>query len=61
APHRRIHMMPHGHPEHLDFIVFSGHKMYAPFGSGVLIGPRQFFQAGDPDYSGGGTVRSVTN
>ena len=60
APHRRIHMMPHDHPEHLDFIAFSGHKMYAPFGCGVLIGPKEFFQTGAPDYCGGGTVRSVT-
>jgi len=60
APHRRILMMPHGHPEHLDFIAFSGHKMYAPFGCGILIGPKQFFRTGDPDYCGGGTVRSVT-
>jgi selenocysteine lyase/cysteine desulfurase len=34
--------------------------MYAPFGTGVLIGPREVFGRGAPDYSGGGTVEIVT-
>jgi selenocysteine lyase/cysteine desulfurase len=58
--HRRIDMRPDDDPEHLDFIAFSGHKMYAPFGSGVLIGPRDVFEEGDPDVVGGGTVDLVT-
>ncbi len=38
AGHRRLRM---GAGERkLDFVVFSGHKMYAPFGSGALVGPR---------------------
>jgi selenocysteine lyase/cysteine desulfurase len=45
--------------DHIDYIAFSAHKMYAPFGIGVLIGPRVTF-AGAPDYSGGGTVKFVT-
>ena len=32
----------------------------SPYGSGVLIGPRDFFERGDPDYVGGGTVKVVT-
>ena len=24
--------------ENIDFLVFSGHKLYAPFGSGVIVG-----------------------
>lgn len=28
-------------PEHIDFIVFSAHKMYAPFVIGVLIGKKE--------------------
>jgi selenocysteine lyase/cysteine desulfurase len=34
--------------------------MYAPFGTGALIGWPEIFKKGDPDYSGGGTVLIVT-
>jgi len=60
AAHRAIHMGPVGDPGHIDFLVASAHKMYAPYGSGVLIGPRALFAQGAPDYSGGGTVEIVT-
>lgn len=60
APHRAINMKPDSDPEHLDFIVLAGHKMYAPFGTGALIGPREVFLQGRPEYSGGGTVNIVT-
>lgn len=42
-----------------DFVVFSGHKMYAPFGVGILMGPRTFFESGWPDRPGGGTVQLI--
>ena len=38
AAHRPIDMRPHDDPGHLDFVALSAHKMYAPFGSGALIG-----------------------
>ena len=60
APHCPIDMKPLDHPEHIDFLVFSAHKMYAPFGTGVLIGPKYIFDSGEPDYKGGGTVDIVT-
>lgn len=60
APHAAIDMRPHHSPEHIDFLAFSAHKMYAPFGIGVLIGPSQVFEQGNPEYSGGGTVKFVT-
>ena len=60
APHRGIRIRPASDPGHLDFLVASAHKMYAPFGTGVLIGPRKIFSEGAPDYSGGGTVEIVT-
>ena len=44
APHRGIHIRPASDPGHLDFLVASAHKMYAPFGTGVLIGPRKIFR-----------------
>lgn len=59
-PHRKIDMGTPGSARHLDFIAFSAHKVYAPFGSGVLIGPKEFFNRGDPDLRGGGTVEIVT-
>jgi selenocysteine lyase/cysteine desulfurase len=52
APHRPL-------PRTADFIVWSGHKMYAPFGAGVLIGPRDAFASGDPFLAGGGAVDLV--
>ena len=59
-PHRSIDMQPFDSPHHLDFIAFSAHKVYAPLGSGALIGPREFFNQGNPDCVGGGTVEIVT-
>ncbi len=59
-PHRKIDLKPDDNPQHIDFLVFSAHKMYAPFGTGVLIGPKEVFEKGDPDYVGGGTVNLVT-
>jgi selenocysteine lyase/cysteine desulfurase len=60
APHRRICMKPDADPEHLDFVVLSAHKMYALFGTGALIGRRDIFLDGSPEYAGGGTVEIVT-
>jgi cysteine desulfurase/selenocysteine lyase len=60
APHRTIRMGKQGDPGHLDFVALSAHKMYAPFGSGALIGPRGFFASGSPDIKGGGTVEVVS-
>lgn len=61
VPHMPFEMKPWSSSKHIDFLVFSAHKMYAPFGVGVLIGPKDFFDHGSPDYSGGGTVRAVTH
>lgn len=60
APHRAVDMRPVDSPQHLDFVALSAHKMYAPFGTGALIGPREFFRQGPPDYRGGGTIEIVT-
>ena len=59
APHRPLDMKLKSDPEHLDYLAFSAHKMYAPFGVGVLIGSRKTFEEGDPEYVGGGTVDIV--
>ena len=60
APHRPISMLPDDDPQHIDFLALSAHKMYAPFGTGALIGPREFFENGAPDAVGGGVVELVT-
>lgn len=60
AAHRRLEMKTDDDPEHLDFVALSGHKMYAPFGTGALIGPKEVFLQSGPEYSGGGTVDMVT-
>jgi selenocysteine lyase/cysteine desulfurase len=52
APHRPLPKTP-------DYLAWSGHKMYAPFGAGVLIGPRAAFSSGDPFLAGGGAVELV--
>ena len=59
APHHRIDIRPASDPGHLDFVSFSGHKMYAPYGAGVLVAPRDFF-AGAPEVMGGGAISIVT-
>ena len=60
VPHSPVDVKPDDHPEHIDYLVFSAHKMYAPFGTGVLIGPKRTFLTGAPEYTGGGTVNIVT-
>jgi selenocysteine lyase/cysteine desulfurase len=60
APHRKIDIKAPGHPQHLDFLAISAHKIYAPFGLGVLITDRGMFKEGDPDIVGGGTVDLVS-
>ena len=60
VPHAPINIKPMNSDEHIDYLAFSAHKMYAPFGIGVLIGPREELENLPPDYSGGGTVDVVT-
>ncbi len=60
APHRKIDMRPVDDHGHLDFVAISAHKMYAPFGTGALIGRKEAFMHGAPDMRGGGTVEIVT-
>lgn len=60
APHRKVNMLSLDDPGHLDYVAISAHKMYAPFGTGALVGRRTTFEHGDPDLRGGGTVEIVT-
>ena len=56
APHAPIDMARDG----IDFLALSGHKLYAPYGAGALIGERDWLSAGDPFLRGGGAVKLVT-
>ncbi|WP_018775281.1 aminotransferase class V-fold PLP-dependent enzyme [Arthrobacter sp. 131MFCol6.1] len=55
APHRRINIAADG----VDYLAFSGHKLYAPFGAGVLVGRTDWLDAGTPHLAGGGAVRDA--
>ncbi|MCM2428915.1 aminotransferase class V-fold PLP-dependent enzyme [Streptomyces sp. RKAG337] len=43
----------------VDWVAFSGHKLYAPFGSGVLAGRADWLQEAEPYLAGGGASRKV--
>jgi selenocysteine lyase/cysteine desulfurase len=53
APHRAIDMAAAG----IDHLALSGHKLYAPFGAGALVGR---LPAGEPLLHGGGAIELVT-
>jgi selenocysteine lyase/cysteine desulfurase len=43
----------------VDWVAFSGHKLYAPFGAGVLAGRADWLTAAEPYLAGGGASRRV--
>ncbi|MFJ2824232.1 aminotransferase class V-fold PLP-dependent enzyme [Streptomyces toxytricini] len=43
----------------VDWVAFSGHKLYAPFGSGVLAGRADWLREARPYLAGGGASRTV--
>ena len=53
APHRAIDMARAG----IDHLALSGHKLYAPFGAGALVGR---LRDGEPLLAGGGAIKLVT-
>jgi selenocysteine lyase/cysteine desulfurase len=56
APHRTFDIEALG----VDYVVFSGHKLYAPFGAGVLVGRSDWLDQAPPYLAGGGAVGSVS-
>jgi selenocysteine lyase/cysteine desulfurase len=56
VPHRPFDMTALG----VDYVAFSGHKLYAPFGAGVLAGRSDWLRAAAPYLKGGGASGSVT-
>ena len=44
----------------VDFFVFSGHKIFAPTGIGVVYGKRELLEAARPYHGGGNMIADVT-
>ena len=59
VPHRAINICGKEDDDYIDFLIFSAHKVYAPFGSGAIIGLRGELEKYPPDTKGGGTVERV--
>ena len=59
-PHSPFDMKQVNSQEHIDYIAFSSHKMYSPFGIGVLVAPKADFLEGISELIGGGAVKYVT-
>jgi len=55
APHRRVSLRESG----VDYLALSGHKLYAPYGAGVLVGRRDWLDEAPAYLAGGGAVREV--
>lgn len=43
-----------------DFFVFSGHKMFAPTGSGIVYGKREWLEKMPPYQTGGSQIHTVS-
>ncbi len=57
APHREVDLQALG----ADWVALSGHKLYAPYGVGALIGRRDWLDLASPYLPGGGATRSVSH
>lgn len=55
APHRRVDLEALG----ADWLALSGHKLYAPYGSGALVGRRECLTDASPYLVGGGATAAV--
>jgi len=56
APHLRVDVQDLD----CDFYAISGHKMFAPTGSGVLYGKAEWLEKMNPFIGGGSMIRTVT-
>ncbi len=55
-PHRQVNVNTVG----CDFYVFSGHKLFAPTGIGVVYGRKEMWEEMPPWQGGGGMIQHVT-
>lgn len=53
------HRLPSLAADGIDYLAFSGHKAYAPFGAGALVGRSDWLDAAQPYLDGGGAVGRV--
>ena len=56
APHRRVDLAGTG----VDWVALSGHKLYAPYGAGALVGRADWLDEATPYLRGGGATARVT-
>jgi selenocysteine lyase/cysteine desulfurase len=56
VPHRPVDLAADG----VDYLALSGHKAYAPYGAGALVGRADWLDAAPPHLAGGGAVDRVT-
>lgn len=57
APHRPFSITELG----VDYVALSGHKLYAPYGAGALVGRADWLAAAPPYLVGGGATATVTD
>ena len=57
--HRAFSMLGDTPEENIDFMAFSAHKMYTPFGGGAVVGLTEILNEHQPEFYGGGTVHVV--
>lgn len=57
APHARIDMVALD----VDYLALSGHKLYAPYGAGILVGRADWLEQRAPFLRGGGAIQLVTS
>ena len=56
VPHRKVDVTESG----VDFLAFSGHKIYGPMGIGVLYGKKEILEKMPPFFFGGEMIEYVT-
>lgn len=59
VPHRELDMRGKDQSEQIDFLVFSSHKVYSPYGSGAIVGLIKDLDNKEPFVRGGGCVDYV--
>ncbi|MBQ9673091.1 MAG: aminotransferase class V-fold PLP-dependent enzyme [Ruminococcus sp.] len=59
--HRKFYMMGdlNDPDDDIDFIAFSAHKMYSPYGGGAVVGLTEELNEHMPTFYGGGTIKVV--
>ena len=57
--HRQFSMLGETEEENIDYIAFSAHKMYSPYGGGAVVGLSDVLNDHMPQFYGGGTITIV--